>query len=396
MIEIILIEIISIVSFLYSIFMLIMPFTSAEKTVVLFIWTSLCAIVYALLYKKHKIFNLSIILLLLPLIYFQEMKATIFILSTSLIIFIYIRNSLLKGSYYVHIDQIKKSYLLYIPLIYIKTIMNNFAMTIGESIPFIVIYIFSSIIFLRTIRHLDSNMGMKTIRKNNAKNILILSLIFPIVFFQNLRDIIKMLFEGVLNILFYPMEILGTIIGSILEYLFGLSKEVPPQQIIEDSLEEELVTSPLEEIGELVTRESRDFTIIKNIILLMLLILIIYIVYRTIKKSGTSTIEDIDYVEEREYIKDKQNKKSIFQRDKYPKDQVGQIRYYYRKFLNKLDKKGIEILKTDSSLEINEKANDLYQEDISRIREIYINSRYSNYQVKEEDVKEMEDLYKKL
>ena len=177
--------------------------------------------------------------------------------------------------------------------------------------------------------------------------------------------------------------------------LLVTNEEAQPQQIPEDS-PGEIVMETLESMGELVRREARDYTILKNMFFILLLILIIYIVYRTLKNSGLSTIEDIDYVEEREYIKDKKNKKSIFKRDPYPKDRLGQIRYYYRKFLSKMDKSGIEILETDTSLQINKKANEVYPEDISRIREIYINSRYSNSQVEEKDVKEMEELYKKL
>lgn len=213
MIEIIFIEIVSIASFLYALFILMMPSTFTGTIGPLFIWTILSSMIYAYLNKKHKLFNLSILLLLVPLVYFRETKAVIFILSTSLIIFLYIRNSLFKGHYYIHADKIKKSYLLFIPLIYLRFMLDGFIISIGGAIPFIIIYIFSSIIFLRTIRHLDSNMGMKTIRKNNIKNILILSLIFPLIFFQNLRDIIKILGAKALDIIFYPVRILGSILG---------------------------------------------------------------------------------------------------------------------------------------------------------------------------------------
>lgn len=396
MLEIIFIEIVSILSFLYSVFLFVIPFTSSQNMFYLFLWTAFSAIVYASLYKKHKLFNLSILLLILPLIYFTDMKARIFILSTSFIIFLYIRVSLLKGEYFVHKDQIKRSYLLYIPLVYLKTISSNFTMAIGDSIPFIIIYIFSSIIFLRTIRHLDSNMGIKTIRKNNIKNTLIISLIIPFIFSQNLRDLTQLLVGGILNIISYPVVISGRIIGAILEFIFGLNKELPPEEIIEEVLEEGLPMMPLEEMGELVTRESTNLSLIKTIFLVLFFILFIYIVYRIIIKSGSSTLEDIDYVEEREYIKDKKKRKPIFNRDRYPEDPLGRIRFYYRKFLKKIDKEGVEIEKTDSSLEINEKAVPVVEGNISRLRDLYIKSRYSDFQAKEEDVKEMEDLYKKL
>ncbi len=395
MIEIIFIEILSLVSYLYSLFMLVMPFTSIDNMFVIFIWTILSSIIYACLCKKHKLFNLSLLLLFVPLIYFRDTQAVIFIFSTSIILLLYIRNSLLKGNYHVHKDQIKRSYLLYIPLIYFKIVMDNFDMTIGEAIPFIIIYIFSSIISLRTIRHLDSNMGIKTIRRNNIRNILIISFILPVIFFQNLRDIVGKMLDKIVDIIYYPVQMLGQIIGFFVEKFFGLANEGLPQEIVEEEMEE-VLTGPLEEMGDMVSRQAFDYTIIKNIFIIILLILFIYIVYRTIIRSGKSTFEEIDYLEEREYIKDNKKKKKIFKRDKFPEEFSGQIRYYYRKFLKKIEKKGVEIEKTDSSLQINEKAKPVFQVNLSRIRELYINSRYSKSKVDEGDVKEMEELYKNL
>lgn len=392
--EIILIEVVSIISYLYSLFMLIIPFTTVEKMVVLFLWTTFVAIFYSCLYKKHKLLNLSILLLFVPILYFREMRATIFISSTSLILFLYIRKSLFKGNYYDYIGKIKNSYLLYIPLIFIRSIIFDFTIQIRESMPFIIIYIYSSIILLRTIRHLDTDMGVKIIRINNIKNVLTLSLIFPILFYQNIKDTIRTSIDGALNIIFYPMMLLGTLLGSLYKKVYGLGKQTEPLQIVEDVESQSL--PPLEEIGELFIKESKDYTIIKNISMLLLLILIIYIVYRTLKKVDIYAKDEIDYIEEREYIKVNNKKKRIFKRDRYPTEPLEQIRYYYRKYLNKIIKNGVEIQKTDTSLEINEKANEVFEDNILRIREIYIDGRYSNSKIQEKDVKEMEELLKKL
>lgn len=395
MIEIIFIEIVSIVSFLYATFILVMPSTFIGTIGSLFIWTILSSILYAYLIKKHKLYNLSILLLLAPLIYFRETKAIIFIIATSLIIFFYINNSLFKGNYFIHADKIKKSYLLFVPLIYLRFMLDGFVISIGGAIPFIIIFIFSSIILLRTIRHLDSNMGMKTIRKNNIKNIFILTSIFPIIFFQNLRDIIRVFFDKSLSIISYPLAFIGKIIGNILELILGQNKDIQEEIIIGEGAGE-ISKMPVEEFGETVGNVATDYTILKNIFFILFLILVIYSIYRILRNSGKSTFEDTDYVELREYIKDDKKKRNMFKRDKYPSNPAEQIRYYYRRFLNKIDKSGIQILKTDTSIEINEKANEVYQKDISRIREIYINSRYSNSEAEEKDVKEMEELCRKL
>ncbi|WP_352418639.1 hypothetical protein [Proteiniborus sp.] len=152
----------------------------------------------------------------------------------------------------------------------------------------------------------------------------------------------------------------------------------------------------IEALEEIVEEQVWDFTILKRILGLIVIIVVIYIVYRLIIKVGNGRYEGIEYVEERENIKGTKDKKKRFKRDKYPKELSEQIRYYYRRFLGKLIKRDIEILKTDSSSEINEKAKEVFDDDIHKIREIYINSRYGNTETDKKLVEEMESLYKKL
>lgn len=392
MIEIIFIEIISIVSFLYSIFMIFISFAPINEMAFLFFWTVAVSMIYALSYGKSKIYESSILLLLLPLTLYHKREAIFFILVVTLLIFLYTRNSLTKGNHYAYVAKLKKTYLLYIPLIYIRFILNNFNLTITNAVPFIIIYFLSSIILARTIRHLDSNMGIGNIRKNNIKHLLIMTVVFAVATFENLRDSIMNFAEGLLTIIYYPLYLLGKIIKIPTRMM---KRE---QETLESTkkIVEEFDIEQLEALEEIAEEQAWDFTILKRILGLILIIATIYIVYRLIIKAGNRRYEGIEYVEEREYIKESKEKKKRFKRDKYPKELKEQIRYYYRKFLGKLIKNDIEILKTDSTLEINEKAESVFEEEIHRIREIYINSRYGDTEADKSLIEEMESLYKKL
>ncbi|SCG82794.1 hypothetical protein DW1_1221 [Proteiniborus sp. DW1] len=393
MIEIIFIEIVSIVSFLYSIFMIFSTFAPINEMAMLFLWTVTGSMVYSLTYRKSKIYEASILLLFLPIILYRETKAIYFIVATAVLVFLYIRSSLFKGNHYTYVDKIKKSYLLLVPLIYINFISNNFKLSIAHAVPFIIIYILSSIILARTIRHLDSNMGLKNIRQNNIKHLLIMAIVFVIATFDKLRESIMIFAEKLITLIYSPLYWIGKIIKMPFEKI-KMEKEIPEKT---ERIVEEFDMEQLEALEKYAEEKIWDFTILKRILGLMLIVVIIYIVYKLIIKAGNRRDEGIEYVEEREYIKRaKEKKKRRFKRDKYPKELKEQIRYYYRRFLNKLKQNDIEILKTDSSLEINEKAEEVFQEGINRIREIYIDSRYGDAEVDKGLVEEIESLYKKL
>lgn len=80
-----------------------------------------------------------------------------------------------------------------------------------------------------------------------------------------------------------------------------------------------------------------------------------------------------------------------------PKDIREQIRYYYKKYLSKLDKKGIDIIVSDTSLDINIKAEkDMDKEVIDGLRDIYIEARYGICEVDKTKAEKMKKLYKKV
>ena len=107
--------------------------------------------------------------------------------------------------------------------------------------------------------------------------------------------------------------------------------------------------------------------------------------------------EDLGYKEEREFIKKtKRKKKKGFLRETYPKDPRDQVRYFYRNYLRRLKKSDLEIEEGDSSLDIKNKDHLYPLETRSKIREIYIKTRYQEGDIDRSQVEEMSNLYKDI
>ncbi|GFN36723.1 hypothetical protein TXYLGN1_25100 [Tepidimicrobium xylanilyticum] len=133
--------------------------------------------------------------------------------------------------------------------------------------------------------------------------------------------------------------------------------------------------------------------------MIALILFIAYISYRLFKKKVAGKgKEEIAYREEREFINivggDKDKGKQFLFR---PKGLKEQIRYYYRKALIKLYRKGVDIIPSDTSLEINVKAeNDVDKKILKDVREIYIEARYGGTEIDKSKVDKMKRLYKKI
>ncbi len=115
-------------------------------------------------------------------------------------------------------------------------------------------------------------------------------------------------------------------------------------------------------------------------------------------RTSTKIYSTISYTEEREFMKktNKKKRRRWFFREKYPEDLKEQVRFFYRRYLEKLKNKDIEIAKSDTSFDINKKAKEVFNHGIDDIRKIYIRCRYGNKKVTKEDVDNIKNLYENL
>ena len=320
-----------------------------------------------------------------------------FIIISTLLIFLYIKKSLLRGNHYLYANTFKKIHAFYIAIICLRLLLDGLEGSISSAIPFIIIYILSSTILTRTIRHIDSNMEMGKIRKNNIKHLIFISLIFIIVTFEELRSFIwtaiSNIFEKLILALFYPLYLLARLLAPEPSEVEPEMSEVIDNFFRIDGLQE---GQAIEGYEELARKLLKFASIVKTILIIILTAALIYIVYKIIIKLGNRNYVGEGFTEEREYIKKEKKKDKVFNIEKYPKEFGEQIRYYYRHYLEKLRRSDIEILETDTSLEVNEKAKEVFDEEIEGIREIYINTRYGGKYVDASTVEEMKNLYRNL
>ncbi|WDC84240.1 hypothetical protein PL321_18790 [Caloramator sp. mosi_1] len=71
-------------------------------------------------------------------------------------------------------------------------------------------------------------------------------------------------------------------------------------------------------------------------------------------------------------------------------DEIEYVRYRYYKFLKGLKRMRIDILSSDTSLDVNKKAEGI-KNNLDKIRDVYINARYNNAKIKKELV---DDVFK--
>lgn len=392
---IILLEIISIVSFLYSILLIFLIFAPLSNIFIIFIWTILVSLFFAKYHTKSKLSWASLIILFLPLVFYHSSPAIYFMILTNVPIALYISKSLFRGGYDEYLSKLKKSYLLYTLMAMLGLMFDGFNGFISYGIPFIIIYLLTTTILVRTMRHLDAGMDTSKIKKINTKYLTIITLVSFVATLDKLRNFIfklitttfQFILSIILAILYYPMYFLVTVINRIIVFLMNMimSSGILDREGLEvEEFQPYYVEEEILEVGHF-----------DKLIGIGLFILLIYIIYRIIAKIGDRSIKGVEYTEDREYIREPKKRRRIF-KERYPTDLKEQIRYYYRRYLEKLDKKKVEVLKSDTSLEINHKAEETFKEDIERIREIYIDSRYGDKEVGRDRVKEIGDLYKKL
>ncbi len=401
--EIILLEIISLVSFLFSLLTYFLPFTKLNMFFLMYLWTILVSFSFVKVYKKKPIYKGIILLLIVPLIFKNTFSSIAFVFLTLISIYIYINNGLLNSSYLTYGDKFKKSLYLFLGLLFISFVFGIMDIFISNSVPFIIIYFISTIVFIRSLRHIEHSMNLDNIKSTNRCYIIGISILSFILILEEVRDKIFLCIKSIyifivdiiFKILYYPLIYIGHFFNRIIQnisnrldknYIENLKRQTQEPHNFEDIIEE--------------TKSSPE--VLKKIIdvgiKIGLIIVVILILYWFVRNRGQKEKATLDYIEEREYIvRPEKEKKKKRKRILKPKDLKGQVRYYYKKYLIKLKKSNIPIESYDSSLEVNNKAEEKFQRNnIKEIREIYIDTRYGRKEVDESTVKKMKDTYKNI
>lgn len=394
MINILMLEIISVLSFIFALLNIIFKFASLSQMFLLFLYSTALVMLVSYLQKKNSLYRVLSLLLFVPFLYFKSKPAFWFFLYLTALMSLYTYKSLGKGNYEHFSRRLKLSFTIISAITIFVVIFSNFRDFIMPGVAFAVLYLLSSIILVRSLRHMESGMDIDKLNNINLRYIVLIGILSIAMTIEPLRNMVgflmskvySVIINGIIAIIYLPVRLFAFLIEKAIDWLtrgeFGdVELEVPEMSYGESGAKyAELIESNL-------VRE-----VLLSILSLIAFIVVIYVAYKILSKIGDRNHEGLEYREEREYIKSTTRKKRrLFER--YPKDLKGQVRYYYRKYLRKLNKNDIEIKSSHTSLDIKESSKNI-SKNASKIRSIYIKARYNGEDIKAEDVEMMKKAYK--
>lgn len=386
--EIMILELLSLVSLIFSGLSLFFNL-SGWRLFLLFIYVLSISCLFALKRLQGRWIGLLTILLILP--FFLKISG---------------ENAIITGTYtlsllYYHvkvlgrvclddlISQFKIVYAAMMGITVFGLLVPRFNPLVMRSLLFMLVYFFTTIILSASIRHKAAGLDPK---KNRKKLLLYigLALIFSLI-------------VGVSQIRLAIFSFMGLMAGFLLKGLYAvlypilygmswlLTKIIGLIAIpLNMEYEEEEVLGGIEEGITETAERVKESPIVEVILLLVVGALILFFIIRFIKAMREKKPSTLPYEEQRDFILETTDKKKRKRRDKLPSDAKGQVRYYYREYLRRLEKQ-VLLEKQDTSLSIKNKGEDILGQN-EEIRNLYIRYRYTDHEADEKAVEAMKNL----
>ena len=395
--ELIILEIISITSLLFSIYSNIFNFTNLNNYFILFVWTVIISSIYGILqFKAHNDkTRLLLVLLLLPMAIFKSKSSIYFIILLAFSLYLYLTRRLISGDHNNYVDSFRNSFFIIIGLLLFSFIGDLVYRFTDFSIPFLTIYFLSTIIFIRNLRYTFVGMEKENVRKLNLRYLILLSIASILITIEGLRDFLFRILNSIYNLIieilivifYYPLSLIVLALDKFANWILSL---------LGMDMDDEIVAPTMEEM-ESIVYQVKEHPILDIVFKIILLIIILYIGYRLFKNRQSKKKYSHDYIEEREFMqRDEYRERRRFRLGR-PKGYKEQIRFYYKKYLNKLLNKDIKIEKHYTTEDINEFGKERFSYSIiEKIREIYIKVRYGNDEGNSAEVEEIRNLYRDL
>lgn len=329
-----------------------------------------------------------ILLLGIPLGYVLSMPM-VFVVILSLGFILYLRNTFNSHNDQSIAPKIVVGFILLALAAYFLGAMRlvvRFDLDIDNSI-YLLLYILSSILFIRTLRHQGTGMDEKRIHKNNIFYVIILALTSSILMF---RDQLSFLFKPIRSLATWITMGISFILEKIVRFLVG-TDPIPAETI---EVIEETTEQTVEATGEgQILSGPIDLSLMTNVVQTFLwiiaILVILFIIYKIFFKVDYFKGEENPGVVERtklEVPKEKKRKK-----EKRPTGAYERVAFYYRELMRFI---GIDV---EAPLtEDVDKLSKSLSLDSTSMSDIYRGTRYKKENATEEEAKNMEALYKKL
>ncbi|GEM_PF-1967173 len=374
----------------------------------LFLWSVVMSVVALLLKKRSGLFGGALIpWVLLPAL----VEVPLYQMGYLLFVGIFMITLFYKNREDPHYDRVEFEFGVGIAitsvLLFFTVIMGGLRLFNNVAAGYLLIYLLSGVLMLRSLRYLEHTGDVQQLKKINFRAmgiILILSITLSTGvftrFYQQLRSLLwigyNVLIDFVLWVFYWPIYFIGSVINYIITTLTDMGGE--PEGFGEEGSGD--VVGDMEGVHDSLQgnalSDSPVFRILLGILILGLIFFALYKIYsrKAVTRGATET-----YTERKEVILPNKNRnlwKSIKNLLK-PKSKEDRVRIYYQEFLMDLMEKGMVLLPSDTTVDILRKGASYYsEEELSIFRNIYIKVRYGEKAIDNKTYKEAKRIYERI
>lgn len=406
-----LIRVLNILAFVFSTLnMVFLVFVEGRSNGFLFIWFSLALFCGFMLQKKYPIFKkLTPIFMLIPLLWLRAIDEVAFILILTAISTYFLNRGLVLSSYGYLVDEFKKGTMVIGVILLLSYIANDFISFNNLAAPFVLIYLITSVILLRSLRYLEYSNDVAKLNRSNIRyaaiavlTSLILSNNWALTQLKNVLRFIKSIYDWILIVAFsWLFDLIGLLAEKIYNFILYLLEKYGGEV---DVPQEEIVGEAYSDIEKIINIDYEAYINNQKYLSIILggltLILFCYLIFRLYAKQANKKVVVEDYIEKKEFILDNQGFKQIFNRViNYvrPKSNEEKVRIYYKKFLENCKINNISIIRSDTSMDVALKAKSQYDYSLmEEMRRIYIAVRYGEERVDSKTLNTFKGYYKEL
>lgn len=335
------------------------------------------------------------VILMLPVIFIiSNNEKIIVIIIFSVMFYLYKRNKN-KLSYGDTAEEFKKSFFVILGIVIISGI-NFSSININKFIiPYTIFYLIFTVLLLRYLRNYEYNAVNEKLNKINTVYSIIVMVTAVISALESVRhsilSIILFIYRSIMSVFIY-------IFSMIFLLIYNLFKNIHLKGINPDIFKVDIKKSKLADADyggkDFALSNPLLYKIIIILINIILIMLVIYIIIRILDKKSKAVKISEKCEETKEFIFSEKHSKKIKDRFVFG-DYPSQIKYYYRKLMKDMISKGINLNKSDTTMDIHLKSEQVFNNSrLWKIREIYIKTRYGNKTCTKDDVKEFRNLYK--
>ena len=275
------------------------------------------------------------------------------------------------------------------------------------SAGYLLIYILSGVLMLRSLRYLQYSGEGEKLKKINFRAIgiiLILSITLSTQIFMNLfqqlRTLLWMTYNAMIDVIlwvfYWPLHYFGVFLNEVFRIIVEWISRM-------DGVQEEgpaAVSGEIEIIRKSFERGAlEDNTLFRTALGIAVIALIFYVLYKMYIRKGMTRGISETYTEKKEVILPNNNRnlwKTVKDRLK-PKSKEERIRMYYQGFLQRLREEGVILLPSDTTGDFQRKGEPYFDEkELTVFRHIYLQARYGEKAIDSETFKVAKNTYNKL